>query len=82
MCDTTNDKVEVLLTSVKDLTTTQTALIDSVTSFKQQTGHALSEHSGNFTAISESMQKLAEKLGALSKAFKEKNASSGDTAEV
>ncbi len=33
----TKEKIEILITSVKDLTGTQTALIDSFSGFKQQT---------------------------------------------
>ena len=35
--EVTKEKIEIMITSVKDLTSTQTALIDSFSGFKQQT---------------------------------------------
>ena len=53
--EVTKEKIEILITSVKDLTGTQTALIDSFSGFKQQTAQGLGDHSATLQAISESL---------------------------
>lgn len=53
--EVTKEKIEILITSVKDLTSTQTALIDSFSGFKQQTAQGLGDHSATLQAISESL---------------------------
>ena len=53
--EVTKEKIEILITSVKDLTGTQTTLIDSFSGFKQQTAQGLGDHSATLQAISESL---------------------------